>query len=93
MNNTINNKSRIISAFADDTRIDILNLIIKFPNICVSSIANELSLSPSAISQQCKLLELSGVVIRLRQGQKICYKINKVNPTVEKLIEIIKEEE
>jgi predicted transcriptional regulator len=90
---TVNNKSRIISAFADDTRIDILNLIIKFPNICVSSIANELNLSPSAISQQCKLLELSGVVIRVRQGQKICYKINNVNPTVEKLLDIIKEED
>lgn len=89
---SVNNKSRIISAFADDTRIDILNLIIKFPNICVSSIASELNLSPSAISQQCKLLELSGVVIRIRQGQKICYKINDVNPTVEKLLDIIKEE-
>lgn len=92
MSTVSKNKSRIFSVFADDTRIDILNLITKYPNICVSNMAEELGISTSAVSQQCKLMELSGVVIRTRQGQKICYKINKVNPTVNKLLEIIKED-
>jgi predicted transcriptional regulator len=85
-------KIRIISAFADETRIDILNLLIKYPDICVSSMASELNLSVSAISQQCKLLELSDVIIRSRNGQKICYKINTRNHTVNNLVNIIKED-
>lgn len=85
-------KIRIISAFADETRIDILNLLIKYPEICVSNMASELNLSVSAVSQQCKLLELSDVLIRSRNGQKICYKINTRNNTVNNLVNIIKED-
>ena len=88
----VTSKIRIISAFADETRVNIINLLIKYPEICVSSMAEEMNLSVSAVSQQCKLLELSGVIIRIRNGQKICYKINTRNHTVNDLVNIIKED-
>ncbi len=85
--------SRVFAALADGTRLDILNLLMEYPDICVSGIADELSISVSAVSQQCKLLELSGLVIRNRQGQKICYSVKHEDPMVESLLNIIKKGE
>ncbi len=84
--------ARIFSAFADETRLQILKLLMQDPDICVSSLADELDISISAVSQQCKLLELSGVVVRRRRGQKICYQLNNSDPIVTKLLTLIRKE-
>lgn len=88
----IEKASRLFAALADNTRIEILNKLIQYPDICVSSLADELGISVSAVSQQCKLMELSGVLQRNRQGQKICYSIKNDDPMVKKLINMVKED-
>jgi DNA-binding transcriptional ArsR family regulator len=87
----ISEKSRLFAALADETRLEILNLLILYPNICVSEIANRLGVSSSAVSQQCKLLELSGILRRIRRGQKVCYQIKTEDPDVRKALKLIKE--
>jgi len=90
---TVNNEklTKVFSALGDDTRLEILNLLIKYPDICVSSLAEELGISVSAVSQQCKLMEFSGVLSRVRKGQRICYQIKSDDPVVRKVIKMIKE--
>lgn len=83
--------AKVFSALGDETRMDIMELLIKYPDICVSSLAEELDISVSAVSQQCKLLELSGILTRVRKGQKICYQIKQTDPVVRKVIKMIKE--
>lgn len=84
--------ARIFSAFADETRLQILKLLMQDTDICVSSMADKLDISISAVSQQCKLLELSGVIVRNRRGQKICYQLNNSDSTVTKLLTLIRKE-
>ncbi len=82
---------KLFSALGDETRIKILRLLIKDNGICVSSLAFELGVSVPAVSQQCKLLEMSGLITRVRQGQKICYQVNDNDPVVNKVIKMVKE--
>lgn len=84
-------KSRIFAALADETRLEILNMLTNNPNTCVSSLAERLGLSVSAVSQQCKLLELSGILRRVRQGQRICYQVRTDDRSVRKLLQLVKE--
>ncbi len=83
-------KSRMFSALADPTRLEILNLLINTPNTCVSALADILNLTVSAVSQQCKLLELSGFLRRTRQGQRICYQVRTDNRDVQRALKLIK---
>lgn len=85
-------KSRLFSALADETRLEILNTLMLYPNMCVGEVADWLKLSSSAVSQQCKLLELSGLLRRVRQGQRVCYQIRSEDPKVRKILKLLKEE-
>lgn len=81
--------SRIFSALGDPTRLEILQTLIEYPGVCVSAVAEELGLSVSAVSQQCKLMELSGVLARRRKGQKICYQIRFEDSMVRRVVKLI----
>ena len=81
--------SRVFSALGDPTRLEILQTLLGYPGICVSALAEELDLSVSAVSQQCKLMELSGVLVRKRMGQKICYQIRLDDPMVRRVVKLI----
>lgn len=83
--------SRLFAALADTTRLEILNVLTNDSNVCVSALADKLGLSVSAVSQQCKLLELSGLLRRTRQGQRICYQLKLEDPIIRKVLKIIKE--
>lgn len=81
--------SRVFSALGDPTRLEILQTLLDYPGICVSAVAEELDLSVSAVSQQCKLMELSGVLARKRMGQKICYQVRLEDSMVKKVVKLI----
>lgn len=94
MRSTENSDTKLIklfSALGDETRIKILRLLIEDHGICVSSLALELGVSVPAASQQCKLLEMSGLITRVRHGQKICYQVKDNDPVVNKVIKMVKE--
>ncbi|MBI3983933.1 winged helix-turn-helix transcriptional regulator [Candidatus Microgenomates bacterium] len=77
---------RLFAALADATRFQIVERLLAKPGICVSELAKELGVTPSAISQQCRLLELSGLLNRRRIGQRICYRLNQENKEVDRFI-------
>ncbi|MDB5185633.1 MAG: Transcriptional regulator, ArsR family [Candidatus Saccharibacteria bacterium] len=82
---------RIFAALGDSTRYQIMELLMRYPDICVSNLAFELDLSVSAVSQQCKLLELNGLVRRVRKGQQICYQVRRDDPLVRSILSLVKE--
>jgi len=81
--------ARVFAALGDDTRLSIINRLKDPSGPCVSEIAHELGLSPSAISQQFRILEMNNIVKRQRQGQKICYRLNRDDKFVSKLVKLM----
>lgn len=57
----------------DKTRFKLFKLLMNSQQMCVSELASELHVSPSAVSQHFRSLELVGLVDKERDGQKICY--------------------
>lgn len=78
------------NALGDPTRYQIFQLLMETEGLCVSEIGEKLGLTPSAISQQFKVLEMTGLVQRKRVGQKICYEINESNPVVKSFMRLVR---
>ncbi len=76
----------------DATRYKIFKILQSDKEFCVSEIASELEISPSAVSQHFKSFELLGLVDKQRYGQKICYALKNDDELVNELKSITKEE-
>ena len=74
----------------DSTRFKMFKLLASGEELCVSEIAGELGISPSAVSQHFKNFELIGLVEKERMGQKICYALKDDDPLVIELKEVTK---
>jgi predicted transcriptional regulator len=72
----------------DATRFKMFKLLTKKQDMCVSEIANELTISPSAVSQHFRQFELLGLVEKHRMGQKICYVLSEDDPLVTELMKL-----
>lgn len=81
------------SALGDKTRFRLLSLLSTKSEICVSELAEEIGISTAGVSQQLKVLENAGLVVRQRNGQRICYQVKTDDPLNKELIELIKEGE
>ena len=79
----------MFGALADAGRFGIFRLIMKQRDLCVTEVANVLTISVPAASQQLKVMELSGLVVRERRGQRICYSVRRADPTVRQLSRIV----
>ena len=79
----------VFNALSDTGRFRIFKLLMRYQDLCVTDIANIMDISVPAASQQLKVLELSGLVTRDRQGQKICYCIKSTNPLVKAMIRVV----
>ena len=77
---------RMFNALGDQTRFRIFYALCPGNDICVTELARILNVSVPAASQQLKLLEMVGLIVRRRDGQKICYEINRKE---QKVIDII----
>lgn len=75
---------------ADETRFKMFRILLESNGLCVSEISTLLGVSVSAVSQHFRMFELSGMVIKKRHGQKICYAISHGNPVLDDLIEVIR---
>ena len=67
----------VFSALSDRGRLKMFKLLLKHKDLCVTEIANVFEISVPAASQQLKILEINGLVTKEREGQMICYSINK----------------
>jgi len=75
---------------SDPTRVRILLLLGEHKSgLCVHEIAGDLGISHSAASHQLAKLEARGITESFRQGQSVCYELQK-NKLTENLINTIK---
>ena len=79
----------MLDALSDRRRYCMFKLLLKNPEICVTDLANIFDITVSAASQQLRILELSGLVRKERQGQTICFEPRIDNAQVKSLIKII----
>lgn len=84
--------SEFFKVFADETRLKILNYLLK-GSACVNDISINLNISQSAVSHQLKNLRASNLVKAQKVGQTTIYSIqdNHIKVIIEYGIEHIKE--
>lgn len=71
---TLYNLADLFKVFGDPTRIRILYTLFR-RELCVQDIANELSMTQSAISHQLRILKQSQLVKFRRDGKTIYYSL------------------
>ena|SRR3990167_9725852 len=84
-----NHLPQYFSALSDQRRYQMVKLLLKRNDLSVSQIAKVFRTSISAASQQLKYLELSGIIKRVRQGQRIQYEIKEDDLLVKDLLKLI----
>lgn len=75
----------LFKVLGNQTRIRMLHALIRAGEMCVTDLANALSMNPPAISNQLQRLVDRGMVASRRNGNNIFYKI--VDPCVVNLID------
>lgn len=82
--------AKLFRAIADPTRLKIMCLLLEKRDLCVGELASEVDISTPGVSQHLKLLELHGLAVPVRIGQKTCYVPNRDNPSANVLFDCIK---
>lgn len=77
------------NALGDKTRYKLLTLLMRDEDICVSELAKAINISNAGVSQQLKIMEQAGIIVRKRQGQKICYQVDLNDPSNKQLFNLI----
>lgn len=72
---TLYRVAELFKVFGDPTRIRILNAL-SSRELCVQDIADELSMTQSAISHQLRILKQTALVKFRREGKTIYYSLN-----------------
>lgn len=83
------NFAQIFNSLGDKTRFRLFQLLAEQQEICVSQLAENLAITPACVSQHMKVLADAGLVIRERDGQRVCYKIADDSPTKQALSRLI----
>lgn len=78
-------------ALGDPGRFHIFRILMRYHDICVTDIASIFGITVSAASQQLRVLERLGLILRIRMGQMVCYEINHDNQIAKQLIRFLKE--
>lgn len=66
----------IFSALGDKTRFTLFQMLVEKPEACVSQLAQNMHISSACVSQHMKILSDAGLVERVRDGQRVCYKVS-----------------
>jgi len=77
-------------ALGDPCRFKVFKVLMQYHDICVTDIANIFGITLSAASQQLRVLERLGLVLKVRMGQMVCYEINHENQISKQLIKLFK---
>jgi ArsR family transcriptional regulator len=87
----MNNKTEIFKALADETRLRILNLFIKFgESLCVCELTDALKLPQYHISKHLNVIRNSGILKPEREGTWVYYKLDNSNPDIKDLVKFLK---
>jgi len=72
---SLKNTCNLYDIISDPTRLKIIILLKKHKEMCVSDLAEIISVSISAISHQLKLLESCNIVKSQKMGKIVCYSL------------------
>lgn len=81
----------VFQALGDPGRFNIFQMLMDHHDVCVTDVANVFGITVSAASQQLRVLERLGLVVKMRMGQMVCYEVNKENPIAKQLVKLFKE--
>lgn len=76
MDKFVINKTKVLKAIADETRMNILTLLLEH-NYCVRALANELELTEATISQHLKVLREAGLLVGEKRGYFMHYDVER----------------
>jgi ArsR family transcriptional regulator, lead/cadmium/zinc/bismuth-responsive transcriptional repressor len=77
---------RLFKVLANDTRLRLLHALERERELCVTDLAEELSMSPQAVSNQLQRLAAGRFVATRREGSRIFYRI--ADPCVPGLLDL-----
>lgn len=80
---------RAMQALGDENRYKIFKILLTTDELCVSEIADRLSISVPAVSQHFRTFELIGLVEKERKGQKICYSCRDDDAVVREIVKLM----
>ena len=80
----IDEAAELLSLAGNDTRLKILYLLAELKSVCVCDLAEILTVSVSAVSQQLAKLKAYGLVKNRREAQTIYYSLS-AHPFIETL--------
>ncbi|MFN3166429.1 MAG: ArsR/SmtB family transcription factor [Phycisphaeraceae bacterium] len=75
----------IFKVLANGTRLRILHALIRANELCVGDLANEIKMSPQAVSNQLQRLSDRGIVESRREGLQMLYRV--MDPCVVELLD------
>jgi len=73
---TTEDLTKIFHALGDKTRFRLFQLLGEKQQICVGELAKELGITSACVSQHMKILAEVGLIERVREGQKVCFKVS-----------------
>ena len=79
----------IFSALGDHCRFFIFQFLIMQKEACVTDVSRICNITMSAASQQLKTLEMSGIVVKERMGQMVCYKLHEEDIFIKSLVRLL----
>ncbi len=82
----------LMQLLGDHTRYRIFRMLSSDEQLCVSEIAERLSITVSAVSQHLRGFEAANIVEKERFGQKVCYSMKDNNEFVAHLHKLMKED-
>ena len=84
-----NSLSDTFAALGDKTRYRIMELLNSKQKLCVSDLAAVLEMTVSCVSQHLRILEMTGLVERERNGRTICYRSKNSVQKIKSVLDLI----
>lgn len=79
----------VFAALGEPRRCTIFRSFLKEPRLCVSDVARALKISMSLASQHLKILEITGLVVREKEGRTVYYRPNTGDALVRNIIQSV----
>jgi DNA-binding transcriptional ArsR family regulator len=73
----LNELAKMMRTAGDENRLKILCVIFEKKKLCVSDIAENLTLSIAIVSHHLQVMAKDGLVLPSREGKRVCYELPK----------------
>ncbi|MBI4276599.1 winged helix-turn-helix transcriptional regulator [Candidatus Uhrbacteria bacterium] len=80
---------RLVRAFANHRRIEILELLDRTPEMSVDEIADELRINCKTASEHIRRLAIAGLVLKRSQGLYVRHKLTDLAKTILKFLRML----